>query len=224
MPSYSHAPIRAINKCAVPAATLERLPSGAADAGGRCDRTVDFHTHAVPCVDGHWNRLRAWMLPRRGQYQEQNFGRYYFFVFRHGAIATRRARSLYVRAAVSAFIRVIRGSRRRRPICGNLRAPPGRSVDINGRRGGTLRHIGAPAGPAAPWDCAADARPSRPNGPARAANSSGHGFEIFAAVRIRRHITFGPRSPVRAGRGATRRLYVPRGIRVYPRHPRFTSS
>ena len=54
---------------------------------------------------------------------------------------------------------------------------------------GVRRHNCAPACPAPPRDCAAATRPSRPNGPARAANRPGHGFEIFGAVRVRMHIT-----------------------------------
>ena len=56
-------------------------------------------------------------------------------------------------------------------------------------------------------------RPSRPDGPARAANSSGRGFEIFAAVRVRMHITLGPRSPARRPRHHRKAICSP----SYPR-------
>ncbi len=62
------------------------------------------------------------------------------------------------------------------------------------------RHIHAPAGSATPCNCVAAARPARPAGPARAANRVGRGFEICRAVRVRMHITFPPRSPMRAAR------------------------
>ncbi len=62
--------------------------------------------------------------------------------------------------------------------------------------------------PAPPWTCATATRPSRPNGPARAANSSGHRFEICSAVRVRMHITF----PRRAA--DTRRRRPPNSCRM----------
>ena len=187
MPGYSHAPIRAINKCATPTAMLERLPSRAADAGGGRDRAVYVDTHVVPCVNGLGTVcvIRCYQIAGRGQNKISCFG--------GGGVAS-----------------FFWGVREITPPSAALRPTfPPPTARFRTRR------------PAAPWDCVAATRPSRPSGasvPARAANRSGHGFEIFAAVRVRMHITFATRSPLRAGRGATRSLLFS------PSYPRVSAS